>query len=215
MTILKYFIWLLVIFLTESLLAGDFTLQTGDLLFQLGKSSGLNDAIAEVTANKDSIAYTHVGIVFVENDSVFVIEATIPEVCQTPVDSFLYQSAKIDGRPIVMVARLKPEYRKLIPQAVENARKKIGKPYDYVYDPDNEAYYCSELIYLSFCDEEGKPIFPSLQMTFRDAAGYFPEYWIKHFKKYQAEIPEGREGTNPAELAKSDVLELVYRYFSR
>jgi hypothetical protein len=195
------------------LFADDFCLQTGDLLFQAGKSSGLSDAIAEVTVGKDYINYTHVGIVTIENDTVFVIEATTPLVCKTPIDSFLNQSISIDGKPLVAVGRLCPQYRDLIPQAIVNAEKYLGKPYDYVYDSGNDAYYCSELVSLSFLDSEGEPVFESQSMTFRDAAGNTPAFWIKHFEKYEAEIPEGREGTNPGDLSKSEKIAIVYRYF--
>jgi hypothetical protein len=195
------------------LFAGDFHLQTGDLLFQMGESSGLSDAIAEVTTGKDEINYTHVGIVSIENDTVFVLEATTPTVCKTPVDSFLNKSAFVEGKPLVTVARLKPECREIIPQAIVNASKYIGKPYDYVYAPDNDAYYCSELVYISFLDENGFPVFESKKMTFCDEEGNLPAYWIEHFKKYRAEIPEGCEGTNPGDLSKSEVIEIVYRYF--
>jgi hypothetical protein len=207
-----YFIVLFFLFATP-IYADDFHLQTGDLLFQAGKSSGLSDAIAEVTSGKNQIHYTHVGIVSIENDSVFVIEATTPSVRKTPVNTFLNHSLRIDGKPVVAVGRLKSEYKEMIPQAIVNAKKYIGKPYDYVYYPDNDAYYCSELVYISYLDEKEKPIFPCLRMTFKDANGNLPDYWIEHFEKYQAEIPEGREGTNPGDLSKSEIIEIVYCYF--
>jgi hypothetical protein len=211
---MKHFLFVIFISLfVNTIFAGDFHLQTGDLLFQAGADSGLSDAIAEVTTGKDNINYTHVGIVSIENDTVFVIEATTPDVCKTPIDSFLYQSARKDGKPVVAVGRLKSEYRKIIPRALENAGKQIGKPYDYVYAPNNDAYYCSELVYVSFLDEEGQPVFKSQNMTFCDADGNLSAYWIAHFEKYQATVPEGCEGTNPGDLSKSEIIEIIYRYF--
>jgi uncharacterized protein YycO len=210
---MKYFVFFFFSLFVNNQFATDFLLQTGDLLFQSGEASGLSGAIAEVTTGKDLVPYTHVGIVSIENDSVFVIEATTPMVCKTPIDTFLNHSARVNDKPVVAVGRLKSEYREIIPQAIVKAEKELGKPYDYVYDPDNDAYYCSELIYFSFLDAEGKPIFESKNMTFKDAEGHFPAYWIEHFEKYQAEIPEGREGTNPGDLSKSAIIEMVYRYF--
>jgi hypothetical protein len=142
-----------------------------------------------------------------------VIEATTPRVCKTLIDTFLHHSVMVDGKPIVAAGRLKPEYRQMIPQAIIQAKKQLGKPYDSIFDPDNDAYYCSELVYISFLDEQGEPVFKSQSMTFKDAAGNTPDYWIEHFKKYEAEIPEGREGTNPGDLSKSELIEIVYRYF--
>jgi hypothetical protein len=69
------------------------------------------------------------------------------------------------------------------------------------------------LVYISFLDEKEQPIFESQNMTFKDAEGNFPAYWIAHFEKYHAKIPEGREGTNPGDLSKSVIIEIVYRYF--
>jgi len=48
---------------------------------------------------------------------------------------------------------------------------------------------------------------------FRDADGNIPTYWTEHFKQYNAVIPENQQGSNPADLSKSDKIEIVYRYF--
>ena len=193
--------------------AGDFCFQTGDLLFQAGKNSELNEAIAEATFGENGIRYTHVGIVSVENDTVFVIEATPPEVCKTLLDTFLLHSAQWNGKPVVTVGRLKQEYRETIPQAIANAKKLLGKPYDYVYLPDNDAYYCSELVTLLFLNQQDEPIFETVNMNFRDADGNIPAYWLKHFEKHNAEIPENRPGSNPGDLSQSNKIDIVYRYF--
>ena len=204
----------IVFFLINNAFAGDFHLKTGDLLFQAGEKSEMNEAISGVTSGENHCHYTHVGIVSIENDTVFVIEATTPAVCKTPVNTFLSRSAHSGGLPVVAVGRLKPEYDGIIPQAVARAKKLIGKPYDYVYCPDNDAYYCSELVVLSFIDKDDEPLFQQINMTFRDADGIFPAYWVEHFQKYNAEIPEGLPGSNPGDLSKSDKIEIVYRYWN-
>ena len=211
---LKCFIFSLLFFLCACKTSlEEFRLQTGDLLFQVGKGSGLNAAIAEATSGESQIHYTHVGIVFVENDTVFVIEATPPVVCKTLLDTFLMRSENLAGRPIVAVGRLKQEYSETIPQAIVRAKKLLGKPYDYIYSPDNDAYYCSELVTFSFLDTQNLPIFESASMNFRDADGFLLPFWIKHFEKYNAVIPENCPGSNPGDLSKSDKIEIVYRYF--
>ena len=88
------------------------------MLFQVGKSSELNEAITEVTSGERDVHYTHIGIVLVENDTIYVIEAIPPEVSKTLLDTFLSRSANWDEKPVVAVGRLKPEYRELIPQAL-------------------------------------------------------------------------------------------------
>ena len=199
--------------LVQHIFPNDFQLQTGDLLFQVAQSSGLSDAIAGVTSGKDNIPYTHVGIVSIEDDTVFVVEATPSVVCKTPVDTFLVRSATVAGKPLVSVGRLKPEYRATVPQALVRAKNQLGRPYDFVYSPDNEAYYCSELVAVSFLNEKDESLFPSQTMTFRDETGNFPAYWINHFEEYQTEIPEGCPGTNPGDLSKSEVIAIVFCYF--
>ena len=191
----------------------EFRFQTGDLLFQVGNSSDMNEAISGVTNGESHIHYTHAGIVSVENDTVFVIEATPPEVCKTPLDSFLQRAALIDGKPMVVVGRLKKEYRESIPNAITRAKKTLGKPYDYVYSPDDDAYYCSELITHSFLNRQNKPIFDLINMNFRDANGDLPTFWIAHFEKYDALIPENQPGSNPGDISKSEKIEIVFRYF--
>ena len=187
--------------------------QTGDLLFQAGKSSELNEAIAEATLGESNINYTHVGIVFVENDTVFVIEAIPPTVCITLLDTFLLRSANQAGKPIAAIGRLKQEYRESISQAIVLAKRQLGKPYDYVYSPDNDAYYCSELVTFSFLNSLNMPIFELVPMNFRDADGKLPTYWIMHFEKYNTAVPENCPGSNPGDLSKSNKIDIVYRYF--
>ena len=211
---MKHFVhFFLYFFCVQIAIAEDFRFQTGDLLFQVGKSSELNEAITEATNRESHLPYTHVGIVSVENDTVFVIEATPPEVCKTLLDTFLLRSAHMEGKPVVAAGRLKQEYRETIPQAIVRAKKLLGKPYDYIYSPDNDAYYCSELVMLSFLNRHDAPIFESVHMNFRDVDGNLPVYWVEHFEKYHAEIPENCLGSNPADLSKSDKIEIVYYFF--
>jgi hypothetical protein len=212
---MKYFVYIFpfLFYACTATSVNDFRLQTGDLMFQAGKSSELNEAITGTTIGENMIHYTHVGIVSVENDTVFVIEATPPEVCKRPLDTFILRSANFAEKPVVAVGRLKQEYCETIPQAIAFAKKLLGKPYDYVYSPDNDAYYCSELVTLSFLDSRDMPIFELVSMNFRDADGNLPKYWIEHFEKFNAVIPENCSGSNPGDLSKSDKIEIVYRYF--
>jgi hypothetical protein len=213
---LKYFIFLfLILFCACATSVESFRLQTGDLLFQVGKSSGMNEAISDATFGESNIHYTHVGIVFVENDTIFVIEATPPKVCITHLDTFLLRSAYLAEKPIVVVGRLKQEYREIIPQAIIRAKKLLGKPYDFVFSPENDAYYCSELVILSFIDNQNMPIFETVSMNFRDADGNLPRYWIEHFEKHNALIPENCQGSNPCDLSKSSKIEIVYRFYEQ
>ena len=190
-----------------------FRLQTGDLLFQVGNDR-MSDAIYAVTFGENDINYTHVGIALVKNDTIFVIEAISQGVSKTHLDTFLLRSAHINEKPIVAVGRLKSEYRDFIPDAIVCANNLLGKPYDFVFCPDNDAYYCSELIEVSFLNSHNMPIFEPVNMNFRDSTGNLPTYWITHFERHNAEIPENKPGSNPGNLSRSDKIEIIYRYFS-
>jgi len=84
---------------------------------------------------------------------------------------------------------------------IERAKSLIGKPYDNAFLPENDAYYCSELIQTAFGD-----LFESKPMNWRDKEGNLPEYWIKHFKELGMPVPEGVPGTNPTDLSRSPLL---------
>ena len=47
-------------------------------------------------------------------------------------------------------------------------------------------------------------------MNWRDADGNMPDYWVEHFRKLGMPVPEGVEGTNPADLARCAVLEYAF-----
>ena len=66
------------------------------------------------------------------------LEATQPDVCKTPLEKFLKQAKSVNGNPVVVVGRLKPKYQKSIPRAIEILKSFLGKPYDYVFLPDND-----------------------------------------------------------------------------
>ena len=210
---LKYCIHILLfLFCTCTTSSERFSLQTGDLLFQVDKG-GMSEAIAKVTIGESNVNYTHVGIVLVKNDTIFAIEAIPSGVSKTLLDTFMLRSATLEEKPIVAVGRLKQEYREFIPQALIRAENLLGKPYDFVFDPDNDAYYCSELVMVSFLDNQNMPIFEPVSMSFHDAGGNLSKYWIEHFEKYNVIIPENRQGSNPGDLSKSDKIEIVYRFF--
>jgi len=210
---LNYFIHIFILLLSACTTSVDsFPLQTGDLLFQVDKGS-MSEAIAKVTIGESNINYTHVGIVLVKNDTIFVIEAIPTGVRKTLLDTFMLHSATLEEKPIVAVGRLKQEYRELIPHALVRAGNLLGKPYDFVFCPDNDAYYCSELVEVSFLDKQNTPIFEPISMNFRDTDGNLPTYWIEHFEKHNAVIPENCQGSNSGDLSKSDKIEIIYRYF--
>ena len=172
------------------------TLQTGDLLFLNENSSEMEKAITVSTGE-----YTHVALVECDSaDDVWVIEA-YPE---KGVRRISYEQFKREH--LIWFSRGNCDfYRLTVPfdtaMVISRAKSLLGKPYDDAFLPDNDAYYCSELIEVAFGG-----LFPSKPMNWRDADGNLPEYWQKHFEKLGVPVPEGVPGTNPTDLSRSPFL---------
>lgn len=194
----------------------DFRLQNGDLIFQESCNGGMGDAIKDVTAGIAGYNFTHVGIVSIDTvtNQIYVIEATHPKVCITPLDEYLHPKGD-KCAPKSVVGRLKAEYQKLIPQALKETDTLIGKEYDDAFDLKNDQYYCSELIYdILLKANNGTPVFPLNVMTFKskDTGKYSPN-WVTHFEKLGIPIPESELGINPGAMSQqSDVIDIVHYY---
>jgi len=190
-----------------------FQLSEGDLLFQSNDEGALSSAIDEATGRKGEVSFSHVGIVSIEEDGIYVLEAEPREgVRLTPLQVFLDASAHdADGSPLVVVKRLNDS--SLASMAVKEGKKYLGQPYDFTYLPENGAMYCSELVYESFLDNEGNHLLQSKAMTFKNAQGVISDYWIQLFEKLHMEVPEGVEGTNPNDMLLDPALIEVFRYY--
>lgn len=194
----------------------NFTPQNGDLIFQESCNGDMGDAIKDVTAGISGYNFTHVGIVVVDSISgeIYVIEATHPQVCITPLEEYLYPK---DSRcyPKSVIGRLKARYQDLIPSALEEAHKLIGKDYDDAFDLNNDQYYCSELIYeILLKANNGTFVFPLNTMTFKSKeTGEYSPNWVTHFKKLGIAIPEGEPGVNPGAMSQqSDIIDIIHYY---
>lgn len=173
----------------------------------------MTDAIVDATCHKEDIKFSHVAIAECCGDKIFVIEATSDGgVRRITLDDFLKESGRdSQGNPMVAVYRLHDNSRGRA--AAARAKTYIGLPYDYAFLPDNGAMYCSELVYESYLDDEGRHIFSSRPMTFKGADGEFDGFWTELFSSLGMEIPEGMPGTNPQDMSKESCIEEVYRFF--
>jgi uncharacterized protein YycO len=123
-------------------------LRTGDLLFCNSTSGELSKAIDQVTQTGKAIHFDHVGIIEIQNDTVWVLHAAPKKaVCRETIGQFLID----DKDTITAIAyRLKEKYSKAIPLALIKAHSLLGEPYKYSYILKNKGYYCSEYIYKIF-----------------------------------------------------------------
>ncbi|WP_302604854.1 YiiX/YebB-like N1pC/P60 family cysteine hydrolase [uncultured Alistipes sp.] len=186
-------------------------LRSGDLLFQVGRESAMSGAIMAATGKSEEVKFTHVGIAVIGDQADSVLEATSGGVRMTALSDFLNKSARLNGRPIVVAKRLKDTVG--IAAAVARARTFLGQPYDYSFRPDNGKLYCSELVWESYLDPDGRRLFPAQAMNFRAADGSMPPFWTELFANMSEEIPEGLPGTNSNDMSRDTSLTEVFRWF--
>lgn len=192
-----------------------FPLQEGDLLFQDSDCGPFCDAIEKVTQGVNGAKFSHVGMVIKGNNSEYlVLEAITKGVVETPIDTFLNRSFDKEGKPKVLVGRLKPTQQSLVRPAIQSALQHCGKSYDDIFDINNDKFYCAELIYFAFKEANGgTPIFQLRPMTYKDpdTKETFP-IWVDYFKKLAKPIPEDQPGLNPGGMSRSIYLDVVYAY---
>lgn len=164
--------------------------QTGDLIFFTGGSSSMDDAISSSTGD----GFVHVAIVEVDSEgTAWLIDAT-PQ-------KGVSREKLLEEKGNMVLKRLNDSTG--VAASVQRAKGLIGSPYDFAFLPDNDAYYCSELVYECFLRPDGSHIFSCQPMNFLDSEGNLPEYWKELFEKLQMDVPQGIPGTNPEDLSHS------------
>jgi hypothetical protein len=119
--------------------------KTGDVVLQTSTSSR-SALIRRVSKSP----WSHVGVVEVAADGVFVIEAVQP-VSRTPWKA--WRAKGVGGRVLVLRAPGLDEAG--AGRVVAEAKKYLGRPYDARYRWDEERLYCSELVTKAFAAGAG------------------------------------------------------------
>ena len=120
--------------------------QDGDIIFQ---SLPKNAVVIAIEGATDS-PYSHCGVVVNRNGKWHVNEAIGPV-----KDTSLYKWIVRGRRRKFAVYRLRSDYHRYIPKFIGELDKYQGRPYDILYELDDEYIYCSELIYKAFRDSSG------------------------------------------------------------
>ncbi|MCR5129939.1 MAG: hypothetical protein K6C10_00555 [Prevotella sp.] len=164
-------------------------LAVADLLFHVNPEG---NAITEVTPGM----IDHVAIYIGKQQ---VLEAVGKGVMITPLDSLRQQSG------YYLIGRTKAQAKR----SVANARNYLGRNYDYLYLPDNDDIYCSELVQFSYVDRNGQQLFSPIPMSFHDSTGVVTDYWKAFYAERGLQVPEGKPGTNPGELSQRPTVKII------
>ena len=188
-------------------------LQVGDILFQDLDCGPPCEAIEAVTSGYNGAQLSHNGIITEikgnKFSQIFVVEAIGERVVKTPLDKFLKRNNK------VIVGRLKPDYTYMISDAINYIENSIlGKPYDYIFDLENDTYYCSEVIYQGFQSSDStQNLFAINPMTFNEPNSKNPfVHWVTYYEELNAAIPEGELGLNPGGMSQSDKIDIIHTF---
>ncbi len=174
----------------------DYAPEEGDVLFQSLPHSRLVNAIEGVTDSP----YSHCGIVS-KRDGQWVVYEAIQDVRATPLREFLAR-----GRNQGFAAyRLKPKFRKHIPDTIKHVRGLLGRPYDVRYRMDDEYIYCSELVYKGYQKASGEGLGKLVRLGDMNWRPY--QSTIEFYEN--GPVPHDREMITPKDLAKARQLKLV------
>jgi len=121
----------------------------GDLIFQSLPHNPLVDAIEGATQS----TYSHCGIVVRTADGWVVLEA-LGKVRKTP----LFKWVRRGRNSWFAVYRITDLTAEKAVSFISAAESHLGKPYDTRYDLDDDAIYCSELIWKAYQQATGKKL---------------------------------------------------------
>ncbi|QDT33037.1 YiiX/YebB-like N1pC/P60 family cysteine hydrolase [Thalassoglobus polymorphus] len=173
--------------------------QEGDIIFQSLPRTRLVNAIEGVSDSP----YSHCGIISKQNGKWVVYEA-FRDVEMSPLREFIFRGRN-QG---FAVYRFRTEFQKDVPATIKNVKTFLGRPYDARYRMDDEAIYCSELIYKAYENASGQQLGPLVKLGDLNWSPY--QETIKYYEA--GPVPLNREMITPKEMAQASQLELVFAH---
>lgn len=177
-------------------------LQNGDIIFQVSTSSQ-SKALQLATKSK----YSHVGIVYKQEDKYYVYEAVQP-VKLTQIDLWIRRGENSH----YVVKRLK-NHDMVLTDSVLNKMKQIGeiykgKNYDIYFEWSDDCIYCSELVWKIY-KKAAEIELGSLQKL-QDFDLSHPIVKEKMKERYGDNPPLNEDVIAPAAIFNSDLLYTIY-----
>lgn len=179
----------------------DKKIQNGDIIFQTSKSSQ-SKAIQLATKSK----YSHMGIIYKNNDKYFVYEAVQP-VKLTPLKEWINRG---ENKHYV-IKRLKNSENILTDSIVKEMKvygqKFKGKSYDTYFEWSDDKIYCSELVWKIYKEVTNIEIGKLERLSDFDLSHQIVKSKMK--ERYGDNIPMNEKVISPAEMFDSDQLILI------
>jgi len=182
-------------------LADENLLQSGDIIFQTSLSAQ-SQAIQDATNSK----YSHCGIIFKQNEQLFVFEAVQP-VKKTPIKEWIQRGK--NGH--FVVKRLKNS-DEILTQPKLQKMKEIGlgfqgKNYDLSFEWSDKNIYCSELVWKIYKRATNLEIGKLQKLSEFDLSGKVVKSKLK--ERYGDHIPLNETVISPESIFKSKLLETI------
>lgn len=174
-------------------------LKTGDLVFHTSRS---RQSVAIRAATHSPLS--HVGLVEVTPSGVFVVEAVQP-VQRVPFAK--WKARGVDGRLLVLRPEQLSESQRAA--AVAEAKRHLGKPYDWRFGWGDEALYCSELARKAYSAAASVDYGKMERLGSLDVKRLGPALQ----QRYGGRVPLELELITPASLAADARLSVVHSDF--
>ena len=172
----------------------------GDVIFQSLPRGPLVNAIEGATHSP----WSHCGIVGRDSDGRWIVYEALNGVEATPLKQFVSRSRNEQ----YAIYRWKEPYQEHVPAILAATRRYLGRPYDSRYRWDDEAIYCSELVYKAFLTATGEKAGELVALADLDWQGY--RSLIEQLEG--GPVPVDRRMITPRDLADAHQLELVMHF---
>jgi len=177
-------------------------LQFGDLIFQTSKSNQ-SKAIQLATKSK----YSHMGMIYLENDKMFVLEAV------QPVKLTLLKDWISRGKKHHFVVKRLKDSKTILTDDIQkkmkmNAEQFLGKEYDIYFEWSDDRIYCSELVWKIYKESANIEIGELERLGNFDLSHKIVKQ--KLTERYGNNIPMDEKVISPASMFESEKLISIY-----